>query len=155
MSTEQLIGHEVFSFLRPEQVNTISDSAELVECAAGDTVYYKGAPANFLFVVLEGQVALRLPGRSGLSILIDQPGPGALFGSCVCFDLQEYSLTAQCTEPSRLLKIDASVLKELMDEDLVMGYAIQTRISRVYFNRYVDTMKKLQGIVSNIPVDAP
>ena len=49
---------------------------------------------------------------------------------------------------------DAATLKELMDTDLVMGYAIQTKISRIYFNRYLDTMKKLQSIVMNLPVEA-
>jgi hypothetical protein len=40
-----------------------------------------------------------------------------------------------------------------MEEDLVMGYALQRRISKVYFNRYLETMKKLQAIVMNLPID--
>ena len=53
MITEQLVGHEVFEFLRSDQVNTISEAAEVVDYEAGDTVYYKGGRADFLFVVLE------------------------------------------------------------------------------------------------------
>ena len=41
-----------------------------------------------------------------------------------------------------------------MDEDLMMGYALQTRISEIYFNRYIETMKKLQAIVMNIPIES-
>ena len=41
----------------------------------------------------------------------------------------------------------------LIDEDLVMGYRLQTRISEIYFNRYNETMKKLQSIVMNIPLE--
>ena len=44
------------------------------------------------------------------------------------------------------------MMKRLMEEDLVMGYAIQTRISRVYFQRYIDAMRMLQGIVQTIPL---
>ena len=40
-----------------------------------------------------------------------------------------------------------------MDEDLLMGYTIQTQISRIYFNRYIQTMKKLQSIVMNLPLE--
>jgi len=40
-----------------------------------------------------------------------------------------------------------------MDEDLLMGYTIQTQISRIYFNRYIDTMKKLQSVVMNLPLE--
>ena len=41
-----------------------------------------------------------------------------------------------------------------MDDDPLMGYAIQTLISRVYFKRYIDTMQKLQAIVHSIPLEA-
>jgi CRP-like cAMP-binding protein len=153
MNDGRLIGQEVFQFLRSDQVNAISEHAEVVDHAAGDTVYYKGAKAEYFFVVLEGQVALRLPGTHGVSVLIDEVGKGAVFGSCVCFDLQSYTLTAQCSEPSKLLKIDAIVLKEMMDNDLLMGFAIQSRISQIYFKRYIETMKKLQAIVINLPID--
>jgi len=105
------------------------------------------------YVVLDGQVSLRLPGQSGVSIQIDELTEGAVFGSCICFQLVEYSLNAQCTCDSKLLKIESATLKELMDEDLLMGDTIQTQISRIYFNRYIQTMKKLQSIVMNLPLE--
>ena len=154
MAVAQLERNEVFQFLRPEQVMAISDAAKVVEYRAGDTVYEKGEPARYFYVVLDGQVALRLPGRSGVSIQVDQLTQGAMFGSCVCFDLVDYSVSAQCTMDSKLLRLDAATLKELMDRDLVMGYAIQTQISRLYFKRYLDTMKKLQAIVMNLPIES-
>ena len=40
-----------------------------------------------------------------------------------------------------------------MDEELQMGYAIQSQISKIYFNRYIETMRKLQAIVLNIPIE--
>jgi CRP-like cAMP-binding protein len=73
--------------------------------------------------------------------------PGEIFGSCVCFQLDAYSLTAECTSDSKVLKVEAATLKRLLDEDPVLGYALQTLISRVYFKRYVETMKKLQTVV--------
>jgi CRP-like cAMP-binding protein len=153
MAVERLDGHEVFQYLRPDQIRAISDAARAVEYRAGESVYEKGAKADYFFVVLDGQVSLRLPGKAGVSIQIDELTKGAMFGSCVCFHLVNYSLTAQCTSDSRLLKIDSATLKELMDQDLLMGYTIQTQISRVYFTRYIETMKKLQSIVMNLPLE--
>ncbi len=153
MHFERLEGQEVFQFLRPEQVKAISDVAEVVEFQAGDTIYEKDSPAEFFYVVLEGQVSLRLPGQSGVSLQVDELTKGAMFGSCVCFQLVDYALNAQCTTDARLLKIESATLKELMDGDLVLGYTIQTQISRIYFHRYIDTMKKLQSIVLNLPLE--
>jgi CRP-like cAMP-binding protein len=154
MPATQLASHEIFQMLRPEQVNAISSAAEELSLQQGEMVFRRGEPADHLFVVLEGHVALRLGLPGTVSVLIDEVSPGTLFGSCVCFQIDTYTLSAQCTEPSRLLTIKASTLKKLMDDDLVMGYAIQTMISRVYFKRYVDTMRKLQAMVQSIPLEA-
>ena len=41
-----------------------------------------------------------------------------------------------------------------MEEDSRMGYALQKRISDLYFKRYVETMRTLQGIIACIPLEA-
>ena len=149
-----LEAHEVFSYLRPEQVRVVSEAAEPASYRAGETVYRQGERADFLYVVLSGRIALSLPSTGDVSVLVDQLGTGEMFGSCVCLDLAEYTVTAQCAEDSELLRIEAPVLKRLMDQDLKMGYALQTRISKIYFRRYVDTMRKLQAIVMNLPLES-
>ncbi len=151
---KRLSAQEVFGFLRPEQVHAISEASERITCAAGEAVYQQGGKAEHLYVVLNGVVSLRLPGESGTSVLIDQLEKGAMFGTCICLERDSYALTAQCVEDSEILKLEGSVLKKLMDRDRQMGYALQTRISAVYFGRYIDTMKKLQAIVMNIPFES-
>jgi CRP-like cAMP-binding protein len=153
MGTTTLEAHEVFSFLRPDQIRAVSETSEPLDFSAGNTVYRKGELAVYLYVILSGQVSLRLPGQKGVSVLVDELGEGAMFGSCVCLDLDTYSVTAQCTEESRLLKVEAQVLKKLMDEDLQMGYALQKMISKTYFKRYIDSVGKLQTLVMNLPLE--
>lgn len=155
MAVMSLTQQEIFKYLRPDQVHALSDAAEVISLKAGEPVYYRGAKADFFFVVLEGQVALRLPGKAGINVVIDQLTPGAMFGSCISFAIDSYALNAQCTEDSELLKVSASVLKKMMDEEPQMGYGIQSQISKIYFRRYIDTMNKLQAIVLNVPVETP
>jgi len=154
MTTKGLIGHDIFKFLRPDQIQIISDVAERISLKAGDTVFRQGEEAEYFYIVQDGQVALRLPGRDKVSVLIDEVRPGAVFGSCVCFQLGSYSLSARCVEDSNLMKIKASSLKKVMENDTAVGYAVQALISRVYFQRYVDTMKKLQGVIGNMSLQA-
>ena len=71
----------------------------------------------------------------------------------MCFDIATYSTTAQSIGESRLLKIRAQAFKGLMDDDPRMGYALQRRISQIYFRRYLDTMRKLQTVVMSLPVE--
>ena len=149
-----LTAQEVFAFLLPEQVNAISEAAERVSLKAGETVYSKGDKAHSFFVVLDGEVTLRLPGRGGVSVVIDQLRRGAVFGGCIGYPRESYALTAQCSADAHLLKIRGSALKSLMERDPRMGYHLQGYISNAYFTRYIDTMKKLQAIVMNLPVEA-
>ncbi len=154
VSAAHLGSHEIFGLLRPDQMKVISEAAEEITYKAGDIVFRRGEPSADFFAVLEGQVALRLPRPDGVSVLIDEVTEGAIFGSCVCFQIDSYTLSATCSEDSRILKIKAATLKKLMDDDPIMGYAIQTLVSRVYFKRYVETMHKLQSIVQSIPLEA-
>lgn len=152
MATEKFTGQDVFQLLRPEQVNALSEVAEEISLRSGETVFSQGSKAEHMFVVLDGQVSLRLPRSEGVSLVIDEAREGAMFGHCICLELRTYPLTAICAEDSRLLKIKAEGLKKLMDEELIMGRAIQALISRVYFQRYLETMKKLQAVVQAIPL---
>ena len=149
-----LSSHEVFSFLHPDQLDAVSDVAEVVSFKAGETVFRSGERADHLYAVLDGRVSLRLPREGGVSLNIEELTKGALFGSCVCFDLNQYSLSAVCTEKSELLKISAAGLKRVMDNDLAVGYPMQRMISRTYFTRYLDTMKKLRSIAESIAITA-
>jgi CRP-like cAMP-binding protein len=146
MAAEPLSSHEVFSFLRPQQVKAISDVSEVVTFAEGEMVFRSGEPAISLYAVLEGSVSLDLPRGDGASLHIDDAPARALFGSCVCFDRDTYAMTATCTVETKLLRISADRLRQVMDEDPATGYQVQRMISRTYFARYLDTAMKLQSI---------
>lgn len=150
---ERLEAQKVFSSLRPDQIDALSNAADIIDYQAGDTVYYQGKQADHIYVVLEGEVSLRLPGKGGITIPIDVATPGVMFGAAQCFDADSYAVTAQCVEDCRLMKIATSVLRNLMEDDLLMGYVMQRHIAHVYFDRYLETMRKLQSIVMNLPID--
>jgi len=153
MPVERLTREEIFEYLRPDQVNVLSKASQVLHLKAGETVYHQGTKAIYFYIVLEGEVALRLTGRGKSTILIDLVSAGTMFGSCISFAIDSYVLTAQCTKESEILRIESSVLRNILDEDPRMGYAIQSQISKMYFQRYIETMKKLQAIVMNVPVE--
>jgi CRP-like cAMP-binding protein len=154
METAQMLEQEVFSYLKPEQIDAIHNASEIVEHRTGEDVYRQGDEAKFLYVVLEGKVELRLPGKKGLSVLMEVLDAGSIFGAGASFALHAYTLNAKCLADSQLLKIDASRLQQLMENDCEMGYAIQKRISFLYFKRYIKAMMKFQDVLMSIPLEA-
>ncbi len=153
MATFQLLGQDVFSYLRPEQINSIHNVSEMIDRRAGDLVYSQGEDARHVYVVLDGQVDLQLPGKKGFGILIESLRRDAIFGASASLEPGRYMLTARCAIDSKLLKIDAAMLRSLLDKDCRMGYAIQRRITDIYFKRYIETMQKLQAVVMSIPLE--
>jgi CRP-like cAMP-binding protein len=155
MVVERLKRQEILQFLRPEQVDLLSEASKVAKFKAGEMVYRQGERADRFYIVLKGQVSLRLPAKTaGLSVLIDELTEGDMFGGCVSTDLDAYSLNALCMEESEILVISVSALESIMDRDPRIGYIIQSRISKIYFKRYIETMEKLQAIVMNIPLES-
>jgi len=152
MAVSTLNRQELFKFLRPDQVNVLSKYSDLLEFKPGAMVYHRGAKADFFYIVISGKVALRLPGKSKNSdILIEEVGEGGMFGGSIAFALDSYFLNAQCIDKTEILRINSSVLREIMEEDKNIGFTVQAEISKNYYMRYIDTMKKLQALVMNVP----
>ena len=65
-ASEQFTGQSLFPLLRPEQVHALSEVAEKLSLEAGDIVYSRGDVSEHLYVVLEGQISLRVSQSSFL-----------------------------------------------------------------------------------------
>jgi len=152
MDAAALSSHEVFSFLHPDEVSALSDVSEVVSFRAGETVFRSGEPSDSLYAVLEGNIRLQLPRVDDFFLHIEDLPTGALFGSCICFDIHEYTLTAVCASDATLLKVSSKGLDRVMRADPVTGLQIQRLISRTYFKRYLAAMEKLRSIAEAVPL---
>ncbi|SPE28118.1 hypothetical protein SBA2_380025 [Acidobacteriia bacterium SbA2] len=151
MVGEKLQHHELFGLLTPKEVESLSNVSGIVNLAKGDRVYAEGIPASHLFVLLKGRVELRRPAK-GFSFLVDEVAEGGVFGVSSLTGGERYLLNAVCVEDSEVLKVESQVLRRILDENPAIGYAVQRRISQIFFKRYVDAMEKLRSIVLAVPV---
>ena len=150
MAAPHMLAQDIFSYLRPEQIEAIHKASTVIERRVGDVIYKQGEKGLCLYVLLEGKVSLRLPGKKGFSMGIDTLERGAIFGAGASFEPGAYTVTAQCLSDCKILRINTDAWKRLMDEDARLGYALQKRISDVYFKRYLDAMQRLQAIMASI-----
>lgn len=151
MAVEKLEKHEVFGLLNPNEMERLSNASGIVKLKKGDKVYSEGIPASHLFVLLKGRVELRRPMRKGPSFLVEDLIEGGLFGVSALMGTDRFLLNAECVEDSEVLKIEGRVLRQILDENPVVGYATQRRISQIFFKRYLAAMERLQAVVQVIP----
>lgn len=151
MVVEKLQHHELFALLTPKEVERLSEASGVVKLGKGERVYAEGIPATHLFVLLKGKVELRRPAEGGLSFAVDDVIEGGIFGVSSLTDGWRYLLNAECVEDSEVLKVESKALRRILDENPATGYAVQRKISQIFFKRYVEAMERLRSILLTIP----
>jgi CRP-like cAMP-binding protein len=147
MAVEKLERHVLFELLNPKEIERLSRASAVVKLKEGERVYSEGMPASHMFILLKGRVELRRPTKHGPSLLVDDVLDEGIFGISSLMGTERYLVNAECVKDSEVLKVEDRVLRQILDENLAVGYAIQRKISQIFFKRYVDAMERLQTVV--------
>jgi len=140
---------EIFSLLTSKQVAEISEVAVIKDFEEGQIIYDQKETAKNLFILLEGEVSLRIPSKKDVSIenfsleIEKITNHGELFGTNLLFGLNRYMSRARVKKSSKIMILDAekflSIIRENRSEFVIMTY-----LAKVYFQRYINTMKELE-----------
>jgi HEAT repeat protein len=125
----------LFSELSGEDLRGVAEILEEVELPAGRDVFQKGEPGEDMYVVLDGQVAIR-DGELELAKL----GPGELLGELAVLDRDVRMADAHCLVDTRLLRLRGADLTELM----ARRPQIQEQILLVVVRRLRSVTQRLQ-----------
>ena len=152
-----------FGNVTPESLETISQKAEILEMDAGDVIFHFDEPAEHLYGLLKGEVDLSLVFTDRVlktdieyeeviqasivdeekRIVVDTVYPGQIFGWASLVGPGRRTVTAQCTESSRMICIQAADLKAMFEKDHTRGYTIMTRLCQTIPNRLKNRTEKL------------
>jgi len=80
-----LRGHHLFAGLSPQQMQRLLTASHVDDYEAGQLLFDRGQPAQFFFIVLDGQVNLVLYSKAGEEKVVDILGPGNSFAEAVMF----------------------------------------------------------------------
>ncbi len=150
-----LKGHELLKHLSVEEVDKISTFAERKRYGKGEILFRHGEKASYVFVLLSGSVLLHLPAKpEEFQIAIAKIEQGELFGLSPLLGSETYTAEADCTEDTEVLAIDAQKFRSLLHGDCLAGFCVMSEVAQAYFNRYIQLLGRLQGVVSEIPMHA-
>jgi len=155
MKKYDIVEKEIFSLLTSKQIAEISEVAAIKDFEAGQFVYDQKESAKNLFILLDGEVSLRLPSKTdatieSFSLEIEKINRhGQVFGPNVLFGLKRYITRARVTKPSKIMILNADqflkIILENKSEFVIMSY-----LAKVYFQRYVNAMKEFEECTQNI-----
>jgi len=140
---------EIFSLLTSKQISEISEVAVIKDFEEGQIVYDQKEASKNLFILLEGEVSLRIPSRKDMSIekfsleIEKITNHGELFGTNILFGLNRYMTRARVIKASKIMILDGEkflhIIRENGSEFVIMSY-----LAKVYFQRYINTMRELE-----------
>lgn len=158
-----LAGVKFFSDVAPGALEEIARKGEVLELDPKEVVFHYQEPAEHFYALLKGEIDLSIVFTDRVLktdieyeesiqaslveeekwIVVDTVYPGQVFGWASVVGPGLRTVTAQCTEASRVVAIPAGEFKTMLAADHTLGYQIMSKLSHVISNRLKNRTDKL------------
>ena len=133
-----------FQEINPEHFESLCGVSCLRQVEPGDELFREGDKEDFLYIVLEGRIALdiHIPGRGRMRIFTAEPMDIVGWSSATPV-VRQRTASARAVLPGRLICLDAQKLRVLCDSDHDLGYVVMRRLANVVASRLLVTRLQL------------
>jgi signal transduction histidine kinase len=108
----ELLSVPAFADLPDDQIAWFLSQSEEVRLAAGETYVRQGEPADWMFVILDGQLQWR--GEFGGETVVLSGKPGDVTGVLPFSRMKQFVVTGRAVTEGRILRFPASLFPELI-----------------------------------------
>jgi CRP/FNR family transcriptional regulator, cyclic AMP receptor protein len=146
VSPELLRRFPFFAMLNDEQLKAISLIAEEKTYPKDALLLKENSAALKLFLLLEGDVDLIYSGGGEGAIvnaLVGSIAPGEMLGVSSLIEPYTYISSARATMPVKVVEIDGAAVREQMQADQAMGYALMRNTAAAVLERLKYTQVEL------------
>jgi CRP-like cAMP-binding protein len=102
---------------------------------AGTSVFEQGDYAEYLYLVVYGEVSIRYKPDDGSIMTVTRVQPGGIFGWSAAMNNPTYTSGAVCTLDSEILRIRGTDLRVLCEKHPELGKLILDRLAGVIAER--------------------
>lgn len=145
-----------FLELTPGHLDKLAGISDTCQLPPGELLFSEGDPANCLYILLEGELALEtfVPSQGGVRIFTAEPLDIIGF-SALTPVVRQRTATARALTPIQLICFNGQMLRQLCDEDHDLGYIIMRRIANVTASRLLTTRLQLFDIIHQLQTAHP
>ena len=139
-----------FSLMHEDHFKKMASIGKILSFEPGQVIFHEGDKEDFLYVVLEGRVAIEMtvPGRGRVRILTAD-AMDVVGWSSVTPVVRQRTAGARAVLPSRLVAFDARELYIFCEEDHDFGYYVMRRLANVVAGRLMTTRLQLLDMFAN------
>ena len=139
-------GHPLLRGLPGDGVALVAGCAHNVALPAGRLLIVEGEPADSLYLVRRGKVAVEVHGPGEGRMVLETMGPGEAVGWSWLFPPYRWHFDVRAVEPVGAIAVDAVCLRAKAEEDPWFGYELMKRFGAVILERLQSTRVRLLDV---------
>lgn len=143
IDVEELKCCGIFADLNERELAEVAKLGTIERRGAGSRVIAEGTSAAALYLLVEGRVTVRMSSRDGHEVIIDQLGPGDVFGWSAVLDQKTFRAAIWAVEDCKVIVMDGAKLKALFDANNHIGYRVLRVIAGVVAGRLENLRARL------------
>jgi len=141
----RIASHEFFRDLRPEHLQILLECARDESFAPGDVIFRQGEPADRLFLIEHGAVALENHDYPHREFVVQELTDGDVMGWSWLFSPFVWHFQARATAPTTVIAFEAGHLLVQCERDHDFGYEVMKRVSHLLIARLQSTRRELMA----------
>jgi CRP/FNR family transcriptional regulator, cyclic AMP receptor protein len=135
-NVEQILkAHPFFADASPAHIRLVAGCARHYHFHAGDYLIREGEPANELFLIRHGRVALEIVSPGEAPIVFATLGEGEIVGASWFIPPYRWNFDGRAMDLTRAIGIDAACLRGKCEVDHDFGYEMMKRFLPVLVKR--------------------
>lgn len=139
-------GHPFFQSLDPSFSDLVCGCARNARFDAGSYLCREGEPADSLYLIREGQVALEIHAPAAEPLRFQTLDSGDLVGLSWLIPPYRWTYDARALGRTRVIQMDARCLRDRCEADHDLGYAVFKQLLPILVSRLQATRLQLLDI---------
>jgi CRP/FNR family cyclic AMP-dependent transcriptional regulator len=147
MSVEPLEQLPFFQGLELDQIELLSALFIPWDCEADTVIFEQGELAEFLYVIVSGEIIVQFKPDDGPAILVARVQDGGVVGWSAALGSRTYTSAAMTTVDSSLLRVRGSDLRTLCGREAALGQIILDRLAGIIAERLRSTHAQVLALL--------
>jgi CRP-like cAMP-binding protein len=136
----------LFQDLDPVHITLLKPLFEEFCCPADVVIFEQGTPAIYLYLILQGEVAIRYKPYDGPVITLTRLREGDVFGWSAVVGSPQYTSGIVSETPVKAIRIRGNDLIKLSNQHPATGKIIMDRLARVVSTRWKNAEAQVQSL---------
>jgi len=137
----------IFQDLSPSQIALVRPLFQPSYEPAGSEIFEQGDLAEFLYILVDGEVNIRYKPEDGPVLNVTRVHPGGVVGWSAALGNPVYTSSATCLTDCQMLRVRGQDLRQLCEQHPETGSLILERLAAVIAERLRNTHQQVMALL--------